>query len=304
MQSDRLSTPVLFIIFNRLDTTQRVFEAIRQVLPSRLYIAADGPRNDKLGENLKVQAVRDYVLSHIDWQCEVKTLFWDKNRGCKVAVSSAIDWFFLNEEEGIILEDDCFPDKSFFPFCAELLEKYRQDDRVMMISGDNFQSGVSRSRSYYFSRYCHIWGWASWRRAWKHYDVTIPFWPQICKDGFLNTLDRRERLYWKWCFGQVFSGRLDTWDYQWVLACWIKKGLAAVPAVNLVLNIGIGQDSTHTKEGDRRVLALETERMVFPLIHPDEIVADLPLDKNTRDISYRMSVFEYAWRKLKEIVRI
>jgi hypothetical protein len=302
MLSESFSTPVLFLVFNRPDTTRRVFEAIRQVKPSRLYIAADGPRGNRPGEGLKVQAVREYVMSSIDWECEVKTLFRDKNLGCKLAVSAAIDWFFENEEEGIILEDDTLPDASFFPFCAQMLERYRQDECVMMISGDNFLGGSVSTYSYYFSKYCHIWGWASWRRAWKHYDVTMRLWPQLRANGFLKTLDRQERFYWRWCFDYVFSGRLDTWDYQWVFACWVNKGLAVMPAVNLVSNIGFGDDSTHTKKGDYRIAAFRTESVEFPLTHPESVTANRQMEALSRDIFFKLSALKYVWRRFKEMV--
>ena len=170
-----LNTAVLFLVFNRLDTTKQVFETIRQAKPQRLYIAADGARASRVGEAAQVQAVRDYVTSHVDWECEVKTLFREQNLGCKYAVSSAIAWFFENEEMGIILEDDCLPDPTFFNFCQELLARYRHDQRIGVISGDNFQFGHRRNDdSYYFSKYVHIWGWATWRDRWVNsYDVTI-----------------------------------------------------------------------------------------------------------------------------------
>ena len=118
-----LNTAVLFLVFNRLDTSKQVFQAISQAKPPRLYVAADGARVSKEGESEKVQAVRDYIMQNIDWKCEVKTLFRDENLGCKYAVSGAITWFFQNEEQGIILEDDCLPNQSFFWFCEELLER-------------------------------------------------------------------------------------------------------------------------------------------------------------------------------------
>lgn len=162
------NSAILLLIFNRLDTTQLVFEAIQKVKPPRLYIASDGARIDKLSEDSLVGDVRNYVINNIDWDCEVKTLFREENLGCKLAVSGAISWFFQNEGHGIILEDDCLPDHSFFRFCEEMLLKYSDDERIGMISGDNFQFGGSQVEdSYYFSRYPHIWGWATWKRAWK-----------------------------------------------------------------------------------------------------------------------------------------
>jgi hypothetical protein len=298
-------TPILFIVFNRPDLTRKVFEAIRQVKPSRLYVAADGPRNNKKGEDLKVREVREYLMNNVDWGCEVKTLFREKNLGCKLAVSSAIDWFFENEEEGIILEDDCLPDISFFPFCSQLLEKFRLDERIMMISGDNFQQKLRPvSHSYTFIKYTNIWGWASWRRAWKHYDVSMRDWPQIRENGFLNTLDPQERYYWRWCFDHVYSGRMDTWDYQWSFACWMKKGLAVIPAVNLISNIGFGKDGTHTIKNVNHVVDIPSHNMNFPLLHPENVTPDLQAEKMTAAILYKMSFSGYLWKTCKEIIGI
>ena len=179
---NNLKTPILFLIFNRLDTTRRVFEEIRKQKPRQLFVASDGPRVNKDGEREIVEKTRKLVLDNIDWECEVKTLFRGENLGCKIAVSSAIDWFFENIEEGIILEDDCLPAQSFFGYCEELLEKFREDGRISVISGDNFQFGWrNTSDSYYFSKNCHIWGWATWRRAWERYDVEMKTYPNFKK---------------------------------------------------------------------------------------------------------------------------
>ena len=168
-------TPILFLIFNRPDTTKRVFESIRSIKPAKLYIAADGDRKDKVGEDLLCKDTRS-IIDLIDWECEIKTLFRPENLGCKIAVSSAIDWFFENEEQGIILEDDCLPNESFYIYCETLLNYYAFNERIMHISGNNFQDGMMRGNgSYYFSNYNHIWGWASWKRAWKAYNVDLSF---------------------------------------------------------------------------------------------------------------------------------
>ena len=184
-----LNTPVLFLIFNRPDTTQLVFDAIRQAKPSQLYVAADGPRENKPGETEKCEQTRR-IIGTVDWDCEVATLFRENNLGCKQAVSSAIDWFFSNAEEGIILEDDCFPSHSFFIYCQELLEYYRYDTRIMQICGLNVLREWNRNGyGYYYSNYGPVWGWASWRRAWKYYDVHMELWPEI----------REKRLYEDFC---------------------------------------------------------------------------------------------------------
>lgn len=277
-----LKTAVLFLVFNRPDTTKQVFEAIRKAKPPRLYVAADGPRTDKSGEAEKVEQVRR-IETIVDWDCEVKTLFREENLGCGKAVSSAITWFFENEEEGIILEDDCLPSQSFFWFCEELLERYRDDMRVMVVSGDNFQFGKRRTDySYYFSRYNHCWGWASWRRAWRYYDKDIENWPFIRFNGYLFDIlqDKRTAKYWAQIFETVYRGKIDTWDYQWTFSCWIQNGLTILPNVNLVSNIGFGEDGTHTKAANKIAMILALE-ITFPLKHPPTMIRDDVADRRT-----------------------
>ncbi|RPJ79079.1 MAG: glycosyltransferase family 2 protein [Alphaproteobacteria bacterium] len=272
-------TPVLFIIFNRPDTTQRVFNEIRKAKPAKLFIAADGTRNDKDGEAEKCQAARD-VIKQLDWDCEVKTLFRDKNLGCKVAVSSAIDWFFENVEEGIILEDDCLPHLTFFPFCQELLEKYRDDERIFVISADNFLFGRQRTNySYHFSYYNHCWGWATWKRAWLYYDREMRFWPEIKNENWLKDILVHSTVirYWSDIFQTVYEGKIDTWDYQWLFSCWVQNGLTIIPSVNLVSNIGFRADATHTKSLSRNA-NLNTASMDFPLKHPPFIIRETKAD--------------------------
>jgi len=251
----KLQTPVLFLVFNRLDTTKQVFEAIRQAKPPRFYIASDGARENREGESEKVQTVRDYIISNIDWDCEVKTLFREKNLGCRIAVSSAIDWFFNNEEEGIILEDDCVPHCDFFPYCQDMLSYYRHDTRIMSICGSNFQDGHIRGDgSYYFSIHGDSWGWATWRRAWKFYDNAEKNWINFRDSGAINDVFfiPDEKVYWREILDRLFVERAsNSWAYQWWLACWMNNGLSIWPNTNLITNIGCGiPEATHTQGGN------------------------------------------------------
>ena len=296
-----LKTPVLFLIFNRPDTTQQVFNEIRKAQPAQLFVAADGPRKDRPADKELCKKTRD-IIQQVNWDCEVFTRFQDENLGCKRAVSSAIDWFFSNVEEGIILEDDCIPDQSFFPFCQELLEKYRDDERIMMVSGDNFQFGQKRTEySYYFSRYFHIWGWATWRRAWKLYDREMMAWPEIRENGYLNNILSEKRLvrYWEAIFNSVYNVSTNTWDYQWVFSCWIQRGLSIIPNINMVSNIGFDQRSTHTKGKDIRA-NMQTESMAFPILHPKYIIRNANADRFTEKIEY--SRFGFITSKIYEII--
>ena len=228
------STPILFLIFNRPEHTRKVFEAIRRQQPQQLFIAADGPRNNKPGERELCETTRE-IISQIDWDCKTKTLLRDQNLGCKIAVSRAIDWFFENVDEGIILEDDCLPHDSFFPFCAELLERYRYDDKVMSISGSNLlgRSWKSESQSYFYA-HGGIWGWATWKRAWNLYDAGMTSWfkPET-KALVKSNLKTGEwyKFYYS-MFESSYNGSLDTWDIQWFYSILINNGLAINPSVN------------------------------------------------------------------------
>lgn len=240
------SKPVAFIIFNRPDLTEIVFEAIRQAKPKKLLVVADGPRFTEEAE--KCEKARA-VIGRVDWECEVLTNFSDTNLGCKRRVSSGLDWIFSEVEEAIILEDDCLPAPSFFDFCQTLLDKYKHDERIMMIGGINFQPDNHRNDySYYFSKYVHIWGWASWRRAWEHYDVDIKTWQEYKNLGLMDSVcnDPDEKKYWSDIFDKVYDGGIDTWDYQWVYTCWSQNALSILPHFNLISNIGFRLDATHT----------------------------------------------------------
>lgn len=235
-----MQSPILFIVFNRPETTRQVFEAIAQARPSKLYVAADGPRSAKSGETELCELTRKIATS-VDWPCQVITRFQKANLGCKFGVSSAIDWFFENEEEGIILEDDVVPTEDFFVFCDLILEKYRADTRIMMVTGTNYLSDPSNGSPYFFSEHFTIWGWATWRRAWKQYDVSMVEWDNI--ENKKNISYKYKKSYqWKHyesTFNSLKNDYIDTWDIQWVFACILNNGLCITPRVNLIKNIGV-----------------------------------------------------------------
>jgi hypothetical protein len=300
-----LIMPVLFMIFNRPDTTQQVFNAIRQAKPKQLFVAADGPREDKEGEKEKCIQARK-IIEQVDWDCEVKTLFRDKNLGCKIAVSSAIDWFFENVEEGIILEDDCLPSQSFFWFCQELLKYYQNDTRVMHVSGDNFQFGKIRGEgSYYFSKYAHVWGWATWRRAWKHYDVNMKNFEDFLKSNQIINIFKikQQQKYWMNVFQRVYDGKIDTWDYIWVFFCFINNGLCIMPNINLVSNIGFGIESTHT-QGENSIFSKMKTEEITEIIHPEFVLADQEADLLTSKLCFgNKSIFERIKNKILRVAK-
>jgi len=247
-----LNTPVLFLIFNRLDTTKEVFKIIKKVKPKRLYVAADGPRVIKEGEVQVCKEVREYVISNIDWECKVETLFRNENLGCGKAVSEAITWFFDQVSEGIILEDDTLPDISFFSYCENLLDKYRDDSSVMHISGcyflKNFENNIKDPDSYYFTKHIHVWGWASWRRAWKLYDFSMKSYPVQKKN--LKNYHGKYFHFWEAVLRDTYEKHIDTWDFQWMYCIFINKGVSINPTKNLIQNIGFGENATHTKDAN------------------------------------------------------
>jgi hypothetical protein len=266
-------TPILFLVFNRPATTKKVFERIREIKPSQLFVAADGPRPEKEGEREVCEEVRNIILQGVDWPCEVKTLFRNNNLGCGLAVSEGISWFFEHVEEGIILEDDTLPDPSFFNFCKPLLEKYRNDERIKMISGDNFQNGKWRGEgSYYFSAYSHIWGWASWKRVWKEYDFKLSGFTIENIEVVLRYYFERKVVieYWTKVFQQFKIEPVDTWDYQLVFSIWRNRGLTILPNKNLVSNIGFGEFSTHTSNSKDKTSNMPVGSII-DIYHPGKV---------------------------------
>lgn len=280
-----MNTPVAFFVFNRPATTQRVFEAISAAKPRTLLVVADGPRNDRHSDR-EACAVTRAIIERIDWQCDVLRQYSDDNQGCRKRVSSGLDWVFSQVPEAIVLEDDCLPSPEFFGFCTEVLDRYRDDERVMHIGGTSFQQGNARTvHGYYFSKYTHIWGWATWRRAWQLYDVNIPSWPQergtpAIKDWFDSDL---EELFWTRVFDELHAGS-NTWDGQWTYACLRNRGLAVVPSRNLISNIGFGLDATHT-HGGSPFAELPLERF-GPIVHPDCIIRHKEADVFTFEEHY------------------
>jgi hypothetical protein len=292
-------TPVLFLIFNRLDTTEQVFTKIREIKPIYFYVAADGPRNNKNGEKEKCEKVKKFVSENIDWECEVKTLFREQNLGCGKAVSSAITWFFENVKEGIILEDDCLPDLSFFRFCEELLEKYRNNEKIISICGTNVLPDFSDGHSYIFSLYGGNWGWASWRRSWTFFNYEMYSWSNIENQKIVrkNLKSENEFLGIKKLFDyMILENRLDIWDFQWFYARLLNNKLTILPTKNLVKNIGFGISATHTSEQESWLNQLSLNKVDFPLIHNKNIKPNRKFDKGNSKM--------YGWYVSKDYIKL
>lgn len=274
-----MDSPVALVVFNRPEHTRASFESVRARRPSQLFVIADGPRRQYAGEAQRCEQVRA-IVEQVDWDCEVHRDYADENLGLKRRVSSGLDWVFSHVDRAIVLEDDCVAHPDFFRFCDVLLDRYADDDGVAVVTGDNFQGGIQRGdASYYFSKYNHCWGWATWRRAWQHYDGAIPFWPSWRdSDHWRQTTPNPvERRYWEAIFDRVHRGEIDSWAYPWTACTWYHGGLTATPNVNLVTNIGFGPGATHTHAG----MAPTGTSALGPIRHPADVERDLEADRFT-----------------------
>lgn len=296
-----METPILFIIFNRPDTTKQTFEAIKKIKPTKLYVAADGPRESVSTDKTRCEETRK-IIEHVDWPCEVKTLFQEKNLGCKWGMITAIDWLFKNEEKGIILEDDCVPGESFFNFCTELLDYYKDNEEIMHISGNNYQDGVKRGDgSYYFSKYTSSWGWATWRRAWSKFHPALENFSFFDKNNLIKNIpiSKDAGKFWIKNFRYTMR-RSDNWDSLWMYTVWLNDGMSIIPNENLVKNIGFGEDATHTKEK-----TVETDiNNLGTIKHPSSIILNEEADEYVYRKLFHRSLFKRVVDKIKNIIKI
>lgn len=284
----RFNIPILLIVFNRIDTTKQVLNSIKNIQPSKLYFASDGGRNKQ--ENKIVNTVRDYVLENINWKCEIKTLFQEINKGCGSNIKASIDWFFCNEEMGIILEDDCLPNESFYFYCEELLNKYKNDKRIGMISGNNHLNYVMSDYSYLFSKFYWTWGWATWKRAWTNMDYDMSWNKTTFKKSILKNmgLGKKSYNYWITNIKKLEQKTVDAWDWQWFLSLGSQNQLSIVPKFNLVSNIGFGEGATHTNIDPKNEYIIKHE-INLPLKHPLYILPDI-----NYEIEFEKKLFKYS----------
>lgn len=275
------SSPILIIAFNRVDTLEKVLSKCFTETHRRIYISVDGPRKYIPQEELKVNKVKEVIrLFKGEFNGTVKVNYNEVNLGCKRGVVGAINWFFENEKYGIILEDDCVPNQSFFQFADILLDKYENHESILHIGGTNpISDYCTKKESYYFSNYNRIWGWATWKRAWINFDVDND--PRI---NHHNLLLIKKKLpakifenYMK-IWDDVYNDKIDTWDYQWFLYR-LTKGIAIIPNYNLITNIGFGEDATHTTNKKNKLANMKIESLDFPLIHPQNICVNRRQDR-------------------------
>lgn len=307
MSASMLCPPVLFIIYRRPETTRRVFEVIRQARPAKLFISQDALRPDH-PEHFTAHKEAREIATAVDWPCEVHTLFFETYQGIIPGFTASFNWFFDNVEEGIMLEDDQVPDSTFFQFCAEMLEKYRHDERVMSISGSNalqYYKKSYRKDSYYFLSVPSVWGMATWRRAWKYYDPNVTRWPEVRDTKLLyKTLpSSASAFYFSQKFQKYYEHKINSWDGQWVFACLANKGLSIYPNRNLISNVGFNDtDAFHGVSEDSLWGNLATEPMPFPLIHPPKVEVNKVWDEYGVRARYRNT--DFRWRqKMKWLLK-
>lgn len=274
-----MNTPVAFVVFNRPDCTVRTLRAIRDARPDSLYVIADGPRPGNSKDLTSCAKVREIVAAGVDWPCHVEYNYSDHNLGCAERVAGGLTWAFSRSERLIVVEDDCLPNPTFFPFCEELLIRYADDTRIGQICGGPFITNtLLRPTSYIFSRYGPIWGWASWARAWKHYDIKIGSWSRLKESGDLksvipNAIERRLR---RGLYNKLATGKASTWDYQWGYAKLVNSMLSVIPTVSMIENIGFGEEATHTSSSQS---FLQRHAVPFPLSHPETVIPDASFDE-------------------------
>jgi len=291
-----MNTAVAFFIFRRPEYTRRVWAELCKTKPPVLLLVADGPRDEQ--DRLKCEATRA-IVELVDWPCDVRRNYAPVNMGCRDRMASGLNWVFGEVEEAIILEDDCLPNQSFFTFCESLLDYYRNDNRVMHIGGNNIQMKSNQDpEGYYFSNCVHVWGWATWRRAWRHYKLNVDDWPQVRDAGLLRSIcrSREECAFWGRAFDRQYRGASKTWDYSWVFTVWAQHGVAIVPGVNLVSNIGLGADSTHQQD-DKWYMNMQTEPMAG-IRHPKTMMVNVDADRWTYDKMFKPSL----WSRCRDTV--
>ena len=306
----KFNKAILFIGFNRPDVTIKSFDLIKKIRPERLYLALDGPRYNNNKDQLLCNQVRD-IITQIDWECNVKTKFNESNLGCKISVSSAINWFFQNEEMGIIIEDDILPSLDFFLFCDELLDKYKNSEDVGLISGCNLLANIDFDKSYFFSNYPNIWGWATWRRVWEKYDLNMTNYFEWLKTKKINQIVPNFpffSFYWKDQLDAVFNNKIDTWDFQFYFMIWYNEYLTVIPQENLILNMGFNAEATHTNGSVPAFINnMHLNKITLPMIHNENRIPNITFDISVSKIVYQIGFFttlKWKIRRLKYIGEI
>jgi hypothetical protein len=298
--------PVTLILFNRSDTLRLVINALRLVQPKVIFAIADGPREGNIDDIESCIKARE-VLNEIDWDCNISKRFLDCNLGVGRNPAEGIDWVFDRIGETIILEDDCIPNPDFFKFCDKLLDRYRNNPRVMMISGNNHTLGqYTIDNSYAFTYHTQTHGWATWKDSWQHYDYRVQKWPKFRSYQWLYNITGSiiSSIFWMKIFDKAYAKESPYWDFQWTLCCWINSGVNIVPAVNLVSNAGYGAHATNTKDKSNPFSNLKTESMSFPLVHAETININYKLGRTLNKTVYGFTFVSTAKRLVVRILSL
>lgn len=302
MKNNQFETSIAIIIFNRPEHTKKVFDQIAKIKPKKLFIISDGPRKNNKNDVLLIDRARS-IFNSINWNCKVYKNYSQKNLGCKYRPASGIDWVFAHTEEAIILEDDCYPDLSFFKYCEELLKYYRDDLRVGMIAGSNLLPGCFNSNeSYFFSNHVYCWGWATWKSRWKDFDLDLKAWPKLKNSSFFEAIhvNKKAALSWKKGFDLLYKNKIDAWDYQWLFTNWLKRRVTIVPKNNLVSNIGFDNFATHTFNSFDKLSNIKIQSISFPLKHPGYVYVDSKVDNMLYKKVFGVNFFSYIKNQYQE----
>ncbi len=295
-----MNIPVLILAFNRPNETRYLLEKLSIIKPSKIYISQDGPRkNIKRDINLCNEVKK--ILKEVNWNCEVKYKINKNNLGCRISVSSAISWLFENEDVGIILEDDCIPSQSFFKFCQKMLNKYEKNNEIFVISGSNFQKNkFIGDGDYYFSKYAHCWGWATWKRAWYHYDDSMKFWNNFKEKDIWKKIHKNnlERKYWERIFNNVKNKKIDSWAYVWLASVWNFNGITITPNINLISNIGFNKDATNTLSAGKNSDFTHSKEFKNDIKDPGKIIINTEADEFVFNNHFNGKYNFWPWRLL------
>ena len=305
MTDYKCTSPVLIIIFNRPNFVKKLIDTLRQVRPSKIYVVADGPR-EGVSEDLDKCYQAKKQIDEIDWECDIQKKYSEINLGCGLNPSEGISWALSRSEKVIILEDDCLPNIDFFKYCDELLDLYLDDERIMMISGNNHTFGkFNFNHSYEFTHHTQTYGWGTWRRAWNRYDLTMKIWPEYRTLTWLQekTGSKKSAEFWYRIFEMCYQNELESaWDYQWTFCCWINQGLNIIPKENLVTNVGFNSEGTHEIDPDHLIAEVPVNQIDFPLVHPLIFQNNKKLDRVIQSVIYTPPIYKRIFNKLAKII--
>lgn len=301
-----INVPILILTFNRPNHTSKLADILRKYKVSKIYVSSDGPRDGNKKDVKMVKQTRGLFKNDRWPESDIHVKFEDENLGCKKAVSKAITWFFQHVEQGIILEDDCLPNESFFSFCEQMLDRYKGDDRIMHISGTTFIGKNSDwiTDDYYYSCYPHCWGWATWKKSWERFDYDMKNWPLFKKSGFIENFIYNKIGARKWTevFDTTHADKNSSWAYRWTYSCWENNGLSVHPKYNLVQNIGFDEHATHTKYSSNHHSDNRKE-LDPPYKKPPFLVRDHRLDNYIEDFHFQSNLKSEIIKKLRKLKR-